>query len=171
MNVSEGEYVINLPVIKGWTLLILTGLLIFWIRGEYVAIGKYFDPFFRLYKMTPDYYVKWFIWSAVGVPLIRGWLWNLIGYESIAISNDSLLLKSQIGPFKRIRRLKMFGLSNLRNEAALSPRILQQFGWGGTLKIEYEGCVHWFGLLLSENEAEQIADALRMRIPNLRQTA
>ncbi len=146
---------------KGLFFIFLTAALLFWIRGEYVAIPKILKGN-NLTDLDSLYPLKWAIWTAWGIPIVWSWLWRLGGRESILVTDEILVLKRGLFGWGRNRVILIKDIEYL--DIASPSRLSRWLGLGGHLRLGFANEKIKFGVTLDAQEADQFHELLSERL-------
>lgn len=92
------------------------------------------------------------------------WLaWTLWGKEVVSIEREQLVVRYRIGPAKIERSYRLNQMEKLR--LALERNPIVSIMKGGNIAFDFQGKTHRFGWTLIEEDAEDLVDALRPRLP------
>lgn len=128
--------------------------------GAIVHIGMQPAVFFMLFWLLG--------WSVGGGFAIYAFLWNVMGYETVGVHKDELILKKCIGRWIRSREFDLAEVTRLR---VSGPPAQMWAGhshhpWAarGTMAFDYGAKTYYFGSGVDEAEADKIISALKRNI-------
>jgi hypothetical protein len=90
---------------------------------------------------------------VLGLLIVRSWLWDLFGYETIHVTHDLLSSRYSMFGIGWTFRYRLSGVSNFRYGAPIRSRYGTE---NRTVVFDYEFLPRRFGLYLSEAEAGQL---------------
>lgn len=112
-------------------------------------------------------------WTAIGILMLVDWLWQIMGFEEIIISDDSFIINKRIPIWNRSKRYNLEHVVSARVSNPTATFWNTSSGnsilgkTNGKLAFDYGTKTIRFGNNLEEAEAKQILKDIQSKFPNI----
>ncbi len=125
--------------------------------------------------MVQAFLFIWLVaWSAGGIWAMVYLGWLLLGREQMTVGQSGVELRRTAGPFSRRKSFATQHISHIRVVEADTSQIFNQNGYSlfsgfskGAIRFDYGHGTLGFGLEMDADEARQLLDLIRARVPQL----